>query len=116
MSTNPKIEPFWISHGLELFVFMVPSNHMDNRDRLYAFEALKSGTISHFLASDPPFLKTNYGVDGESLVGWAQGSLGRGPRTSLDQITCLRYLERALGEKEISRLKSLLLSTYPRLS
>lgn len=116
MSTNPKIEPFWISHGLELFVFMVPSNHMDNRDRLYAFEALKSGTISHFLAPDPPFLKTNCGVDGESLVGWAQGSLGRGPRTSLDQMTCLCYLERALGEKEISRLKSLLLSTDPRLS
>lgn len=42
MPTDTKIEPFLISHCLELSVFMLLSNHMNNRDVIVYIQGIGS--------------------------------------------------------------------------
>lgn len=85
MRTDTKIEPFLISHCLELSVFMLLSNHMNNRDVIVHIQ----GTGSRHNQVFSSFSNLNMVHVKRTHVGKI-GSLGHYSGTTLDQ-SCLLF-------------------------
>ena len=101
MPTNTKIEPFLITHCLEFFVFMLLSNHMDNRDMIVYIQGI--GSRHNFLTADHHFSNLNV-VHTKRHSYWENGSLGHCPGTDLDHLLLLFIYTKSTGGKSTRQI------------